>query len=73
MCLKFFISIFCRDEKVRNKIFRILKIWEQRQIYSEEYLSDLNGLLSMNPVKKTQQSSIESGDDFQVLNYFFFL
>lgn len=54
-----------RDEKVRNKIFRILKIWEQRQIYSEEYLSDLNGLLSMNPVKKTQQSSIESGDDFQ--------
>ncbi|XP_055859393.1 regulation of nuclear pre-mRNA domain-containing protein 2 isoform X2 [Episyrphus balteatus] len=46
-----------RDDKVRNKIFRIFKIWEQRGIYSEEYLSDLSGLLSMNISKKSHASN----------------
>ncbi|XP_055591692.1 nuclear receptor coactivator 6 isoform X2 [Uranotaenia lowii] len=35
-----------RDEKVKNKILRIFKIWEQREIYNDEFLADLNGLLS---------------------------
>ncbi|EAA12441.4 AGAP007819-PA, partial [Anopheles gambiae str. PEST] len=36
-----------RDEKVKHKILRIFKIWEEREIYNEEFLADLNGLLSV--------------------------
>ncbi|XP_055916445.1 uncharacterized protein LOC129949186 isoform X2 [Eupeodes corollae] len=56
-----------RDDKVRNKIFRIFKIWEQRGIYSEEYLSDLSGLLSMNISKKSQSTNNAevAPDEFQ--------
>ncbi|XP_045506815.1 formin-like protein 7 isoform X3 [Colias croceus] len=42
-----------RDEKVRPKILRILKIWEQRSVYDDEFLSDLTGLLVAGAVKKT--------------------
>ncbi|CAH1114005.1 unnamed protein product [Psylliodes chrysocephalus] len=38
-----------RDEKVKHKIFRIFKIWEQRGVYNEEFISDLCGLLSVLP------------------------
>ena len=41
-----------REEKVKHKIERIFRIWEQRAIYNEEFLSDLRGLLSINPAKK---------------------
>ncbi|XP_055295125.1 regulation of nuclear pre-mRNA domain-containing protein 2 isoform X2 [Sitodiplosis mosellana] len=41
-----------REEKVKHKIERIFRIWEQRVIYNEEFLSDLRGLLSINPAKK---------------------
>lgn len=54
-----------RDDKVRNKIFRIFKIWEQRGIYSEEYLSDLSGLLSMNISKKSSTNPEPVSDEFQ--------
>ncbi|XP_075986035.1 uncharacterized protein LOC142983092 isoform X3 [Anticarsia gemmatalis] len=45
-----------RDDKVRPKIVRIFKIWEQRQVYDDEFLSDLTGLLSAGANKK-------NGDD----------
>ncbi|XP_057656389.1 regulation of nuclear pre-mRNA domain-containing protein 2 [Diorhabda carinulata] len=38
-----------RDEKVKHKILRIFKIWEQRCVYNEEFISDLCGLLSVLP------------------------
>nr|CAI5831433.1 unnamed protein product [Callosobruchus analis] len=38
-----------RDDKVKNKILRIFKIWEQRSVYNEEFISDLCGLLSVTP------------------------
>lgn len=41
-----------REEKVKHKIERIFRIWEQRAIYNEEFLTDLRGLLSINPAKK---------------------
>lgn len=41
-----------REEKVKHKIERIFRIWEQRVIYNEEFLTDLRGLLSINPAKK---------------------
>lgn len=50
-----------RDDKVKEKISRIFKIWETREIYSEEFIADLNGLLSINTVKKSYLASNSSG------------
>lgn len=52
-----------RDEKVKQKIERIFRIWEQRSVYNEEFLADLHGLLSINPTKKPQPNE---NDDEQV-------
>lgn len=49
------------DEKVKHKIIRIFKIWEQRGIYNDEFLADLHDLLSINPTKK--QQPVESDDE----------
>ncbi|KAF5283881.1 hypothetical protein FQA39_LY04701 [Lamprigera yunnana] len=38
-----------RDEKVKRKILRIFKIWEERGIYGEEFITDLSGLISASP------------------------
>uniref|UniRef100_A0A2A4JD44 Regulation of nuclear pre-mRNA domain-containing protein 2 n=1 Tax=Heliothis virescens TaxID=7102 RepID=A0A2A4JD44_HELVI len=46
-----------RDEKVRPKILRIFKIWEQRSVYDDEFLSDLTGLLSAGAIKKSDDDS----------------
>ncbi|XP_026316179.1 uncharacterized protein LOC113227459 isoform X2 [Hyposmocoma kahamanoa] len=48
-----------RDEKVRPKILRIFKIWEQRGVYDDEFLSDLTGLLSAGAVKKTDDDPLD--------------
>lgn len=55
-CENFFFSLPSSDEKVKQKIERIFRIWEQRGIYNEEFLSDLHDLLSINPAKKPQPS-----------------
>lgn len=38
-----------RDDKVKHKILRIFKIWEQRGVYNEEFISDLCGLIKAVP------------------------
>ncbi|XP_059615681.1 regulation of nuclear pre-mRNA domain-containing protein 2 [Phlebotomus argentipes] len=48
-----------RDEKVKSKILRIFKIWEQRGVYNEDFLADLVGLLNMPPPAKKNQESKE--------------
>ncbi|CAH0403330.1 unnamed protein product [Chilo suppressalis] len=48
-----------RDEKVRPKILRIFKIWEQRSVYDDEFLSDLTGLLSAGAIKKTDDDPLD--------------
>lgn len=48
---------------MKQKIERIFKIWEQRSVYNEEFLTDLHGLLSINPTKKPQPNE---NDDEQV-------
>ncbi|XP_017781745.1 PREDICTED: uncharacterized protein LOC108566395 isoform X2 [Nicrophorus vespilloides] len=53
-----------RDEKVKNKILRIFKIWEERSVYGEEFITDLSGLISASPTNK----KIEEMHDFQA-NY----
>uniref|UniRef100_A0A146KSZ8 Regulation of nuclear pre-mRNA domain-containing protein 2 n=1 Tax=Lygus hesperus TaxID=30085 RepID=A0A146KSZ8_LYGHE len=35
-----------RDPTIRNKILRIFKIWDERNIYDEQYLVDLSRLLT---------------------------
>lgn len=54
-----FTFLFFSDEKVKQKIERIFRIWEQRNIYNEEFLSDLHGLLSINPAKKPQPNETD--------------
>lgn len=44
---------------MRPKILRIFKIWEQRSVYDEEFLSDLTGLLSAGAVKKDDDSEFQ--------------
>jgi CID domain len=46
-----------RDDKVKEKISRIFNIWEQREVYSEDFIADLNGLLAINPAKKTPSNA----------------
>jgi hypothetical protein len=45
-----------RDDKVKEKISRIFNIWQQREIYSEDFIADLNGLLSINNAPKNKKS-----------------
>lgn len=46
-----------REEKVKEKISRIFNIWEQREIYSEDFIADLHGLLAINSGKKVTSAS----------------
>ncbi|KAG5675277.1 hypothetical protein PVAND_005191 [Polypedilum vanderplanki] len=48
------------DTRVKDKISRIFNIWQQREIYAEDFISDLNGLLSINHAKKPTSSASTS-------------
>ncbi|EZA60065.1 uncharacterized protein LOC113563395 isoform X2 [Ooceraea biroi] len=54
-----------RDEKVKHRILRIFKIWDQRQIYDEEFLADLSGLISAAPKKKLEPQPAGPPEEFQ--------
>ncbi|XP_066590062.1 uncharacterized protein [Prorops nasuta] len=54
-----------RDEKVKHRILRIFKIWDQRQVYDEEFLADLSGLISAAPKKKPDPQPTMVPDEFQ--------
>ncbi|KAK0169077.1 hypothetical protein PV327_002823 [Microctonus hyperodae] len=54
-----------RDEKVKHRILRIFKIWDQRQVYDEEFLADLSGLISAAPKKKAEPQPITVPEEFQ--------
>ncbi|KAJ8678406.1 hypothetical protein QAD02_014193, partial [Eretmocerus hayati] len=54
-----------RDEKVKHRILRIFKIWDQRQVYDEEFLADLSGLISAAPKKKMDPQPIQQPEEFQ--------
>ncbi|CAG9797269.1 unnamed protein product [Chironomus riparius] len=40
------------DARVKDKVSRIFNIWQQREVYAEDFITDLNGLLLINQVKK---------------------
>ncbi|XP_050481142.1 uncharacterized protein LOC126869055 isoform X1 [Bombus huntii] len=54
-----------RDEKVKHRILRIFKIWDQRQVYDEEFLADLSGLISAAPKKKLEPQPTVPPEEFQ--------
>ncbi|KZC04882.1 Regulation of nuclear pre-mRNA domain-containing protein 2 [Dufourea novaeangliae] len=54
-----------RDEKVKHRILRIFKIWDQRQVYDEEFLADLSGLISAAPKKKLEPQQSAAPEEFQ--------
>lgn len=54
-----------RDEKVKHRILRIFKIWDQRSVYDEEFLADLSGLISAAPKKKAEPQPIQQPEEFQ--------
>ncbi|KAI4493930.1 hypothetical protein M0804_002106 [Polistes exclamans] len=54
-----------RDEKVKHRILRIFKIWDQRQVYDEEFLADLSGLISAAPKKKAEPQPATVPEEFQ--------
>lgn len=54
-----------RDEKVKHRILRIFKIWDQRGVYDEEFLADLSGLISAAPKKKAEPQPIQQPEEFQ--------
>lgn len=49
---------------MKHRILRIFRIWEERQIYDEEFLTDLTGLLSVTAGK---QAPDFDPNDFQVI------
>lgn len=49
---------------MKGKILRLFKIWNERAIYDEVFLSDLCGLLTTNTKKSTTTESSE----FQVIS-----
>lgn len=52
-----------RDDKVKHKILRIFKIWEDRAVYNEDFLSDLNGLLNTVPPAAAAAAAKKSKPD----------
>jgi hypothetical protein len=62
-----FVLIF-REEKVKHRILRIFKIWDERGIYDEAFISDLSGLLSTT-TKKTSTETVTDTSDFQARRY----
>lgn len=61
-----------REEKVKHRILRIFKIWDERGIYDEAFIADLSGLLSTN-TKKTSNETVTDSSDFQVWIYKIYL
>ncbi|XP_063222834.1 mucin-2-like [Bacillus rossius redtenbacheri] len=53
-----------REEKVKHKILRIFKIWNDRGVYDDSFVSDLCGLLSTQ-TKKTQPEPALVETEFQ--------
>lgn len=62
-----FVFPFRSEEKVKNKILRLFKIWDERSVYDEAFLSDLSGLITAQTKKSSsQQSTADLAQEFQV-------
>lgn len=59
-----------RDEKVKQRILRIFKIWEERGIYDEAFIADLSGLIAASSKRKSEAS--DDPADFQVCVFSFY-
>ncbi|GFW67822.1 regulation of nuclear pre-mRNA domain-containing protein 2 [Trichonephila clavipes] len=46
-------TLLVRDEHIRSAILRVFKIWEQRSVYSPEFIADLQAILTNSKVPAT--------------------
>ncbi|KAK7865117.1 hypothetical protein R5R35_014647 [Gryllus longicercus] len=51
-----------REEKVKHRVLRIFKIWDERGIYDEAFISDLCGLLSTTTKKNVPENNADPVD-----------
>lgn len=80
LSLNFVVMENSRHDKVMERIMRIFKIWGDRNVYSEEFLTDLRGLLTAKkatpatPQSKqaeAPQTTTVSTTEFNVSTMFF--
>lgn len=55
---------YAREEKVRSRVQRIFKIWEERDVYSTSFVHELSILLE-DPVEIEEKSSVALSSDFE--------
>ncbi|KAF8792983.1 regulation of nuclear pre-mRNA domain-containing protein 2-like isoform X2 [Argiope bruennichi] len=51
-------TLLVRDEHIRPAILRVFNIWEQRNIYSPEFIADLRAILANSKVPATAPSKL---------------
>lgn len=51
-------TLLVRDEQIRPSIQRVFNIWEQRNIYTPEFIADLRAILANTKVPATAQTKL---------------
>jgi hypothetical protein len=65
-CNFLFILFTIREEKVRTRVLRIFKIWEERDVYSNSFVDELSMLLD-SPMKTETKPTVKQSSDFEVI------
>ena len=60
--------VYIREEKVRNRVLRIFKIWEERDVYSNSFVDELSVLLD-SPLQTETKPTVKQSSDFEVNNF----
>ena len=67
------LKIDFRDQKIKHRVERIFKIWEERDVYSSSFITELNLLLEKTTKVEKTLSTVKAVSDFEVsvqLSYF---
>ncbi|GFY68146.1 regulation of nuclear pre-mRNA domain-containing protein 2 [Trichonephila inaurata madagascariensis] len=51
-------TLLVRDEHIRSAVLRVFNIWEQRSVYSPEFIADLRAILTNSKVPATAPSKL---------------
>ncbi|GFQ95962.1 regulation of nuclear pre-mRNA domain-containing protein 2 [Trichonephila clavata] len=51
-------TLLVRDEHIRPAVLRVFNIWEQRNVYSPEFIADLRAILTNSKVPSTAPSKL---------------
>jgi hypothetical protein len=69
-----YLKLNFRDQKIKHRVERIFKIWEERDVYSSSFITELNLLLEKTTKVEKTQPTVKAVSDFEVsvqLSYFF--